>query len=448
MKILFVLPEYLPQTGGGIVTYYAALLPALRAAGHEVRVLYGSSVVSQPGGGTSTVDGIETEILDSTLFARYLPLFSRYQIVPKLQRTLAAAWALWEQARKYPAPDVVEVTDWGLLFVPWILRAGPPTIAALHGSMGQIARHDPLDGEQVADALIQAIEVHGLSAAEEVLSYGSANVDYWAGVLGRKVELVRPVWRPHTPVDTGGERTERGLVVGRVQHWKGPHILCEAMRLLGPRGPDIDWVGRDVPLHHQGGSTTRHLAQTWPDVWGPKVHHLPGESPQKLQQRQAKAGFVVVPSIWDVFNFTCIEAMTAGAPVICSSGAGASDLIESGVSGYVSTSGDGRSLAEQIENLLALDPRRRQEMGRAGAEVVARALSLEATLSPRLDDYRTVNRSGPPPGGRDEWLSHVCAPDETQVPLDSYLKELSLNRLLRHSLGRIGQRLRRRPPTG
>ena len=140
--------------------------------------------------------------------------------------------------------------------------------------------------------------------------------------------------------------------------------------------------------------------------------------------------------------------MTAGAPVICSSGAGASDLIESGVSGYVSTSGDGRSLAEQIENLLALDPRRRQEMGRAGAEVVARALSLEATLSPRLDDYRTVNRSGPPPGGRDEWLSHVCAPDETQVPLDSYLKELSLNRLLRHSLGRIGQRLRRRPPTG
>ena len=99
MKILFVLPEYLPQTGGGIVTYYAAFLPALRAAGHEVRVLYGSSVVSQPGGGTSTVDGIETEILDSTLFARYLPLFSRYQIVPKLQRTLAAAWALWEQAR-------------------------------------------------------------------------------------------------------------------------------------------------------------------------------------------------------------------------------------------------------------------------------------------------------------------------------------------------------------
>jgi len=441
MRILYILPEYLPQTGGGIITYYAALLPSLVEAGHEVRVLYGSSVVSEAGGGVSKVDGIDTEILDSNLVAKYVPLFSRYQIAPKLQRTLAAAWALWEQAQKYPTPDVVEVTDWGLLFVPWIVRKGPPIVTTLHGSVGQIAHHDPLDGEQLADALVQLIEVLGLSSIEGVQSYSTNNVRFWEQKLGRKVGLVRPVWRPHDAPGAGDERTERGLVVGRVQHWKGPHVLCETMRLLGNKTPDIDWIGRDVPIHHQGGSTARYLSQTWPDVWGPKIHHLPGESPEKIHKRQRTAGFVVVPSIWDVFNFTCIEAMAAGAPVVCSSGVGASDLIENGVTGYISSPTSGRSLADNIDELRSLSSRRRKEIGDAGAEGIRRALASDVVLPPRLDAYRTLSRRTDAPPPVDAWLADACAPDEATTSLDSCLNEIPLRKLLKHSLGRVRRRL-------
>ena len=440
MKILYVLPEYLPQTGGGIITYYAALLPLLVEAGHDVRVLYGSSVVSAPGGGISKIDGIETEILDSDLMAKYMPLFSRYQIAPKLQRTLAAAWALWEQAQKYPTPDIVEVTDWGLLFVPWMLRKGPPIVTTLHGSIGQIAHHDPLDGEQLADAIIQLIEVLGLSAIEGLQTLSTNNVRFWEQKLGKKVGLVRPVWCWGDVPGAGDERTERGLVVGRVQHWKGPHILCEAMRLLGDKAPDVDWIGRDVPIHHQGRSTAHYLSQTWPDVWGSKIHHLPGESPEQIRARQLTAGFVVVPSIWDVFNFTCVEAMAAGAPVVCSSGVGASDLIENGVTGYISSPASGRSLADNIDELRSLSSRRQREIGDAGAESIRRTLAPEIVLPPRLDAYRTLSRGAHVPPPVDDWLAHACAPDEATTSLDSCLNEIPLRKLLKHSWGRVQQR--------
>jgi len=435
MKILYVLPEYLPQTGGGIITYYAALLPSLVQAGHEVRVLYGSNVVSAPGGGISTAHGIETEILDSDLFAKYMQQFTRYQIAPKLQRHLAAAWALREQARKGPTPDIVEATDWGLLFVPWMLRDGPPLVTTLHGSIGQIAHHDPLDGEQLADSVIQLIEMLGLSSIEGVQSYSTNNVQLWEQKLGRKVDLVRPVFCSHGVPAVNAERTGRGLVVGRVQRWKGPHILCEAMQLLGEKAPDVDWIGRDVPIHNQGGSTARDLFRTWPDIWGRRIHHLPGESPEQIHLRQQTAGFVIVPSIWDVFNFTCIEAMAAGAAVVCSSGVGASDLIDNGVTGYISAATSGRSLADNIESLLSLGPRRRAEIGNAGAEAIRRALAPDAVLPHRLDVYGAISRQGRTPP--DEWLAHVCTPDETVTSLDSSLNEIPLRRLLDHSLRRI-----------
>ena len=437
MKILFVLPEYLPRVGGGIITNFSSLLPWLARAGHEVRVIYGSSFVNTPGGAKSTINGVEVEVLDSDLFAKFIPRFGRYETAPKLQRHLAAAWALWEQAQRNPTPDIVQVTDWGLLFLPWALREGPPVVASLHGSIGQIAQLDPLEGDRVADAIIQLVEVLGLSAINSVITHSTNNVRFWTQKLARKVDLIRPVFVPGNVPHEPGERTERGLVVGRVQRWKGPHVLCEAVHLLGQRAPEIDWIGRDVPIHEPDGSTARHLSRTWPDVWGRKVHHLPEESPVRIRERQLTAGFVVVPSTWDVFNFTCIEAMACAAPIICSSGAGATDLIENGVTGYVYESTDSSGLAENIERLVSMGSQRRTEMGNAGAEVIKWALAPETVLPARLDLYHALIRGDRKPRPIDEELINICSPAEATNSLDASLNEIALRRLVVHSLHRI-----------
>ena len=437
MKILFVLPEYLPRMGGGIITNFSSLMPWLARAGHEVSVIYGSSFVNTPGGGKSTINGIEVEVLDTNLYAKFIPRFGRYETVPKLQRHLAAAWALWEQAQRNPPPDIVQVTDWGLLFLPWALREGPPVVASLHGSIGQIAQLDPLEGDRAADAIIQLIEVLGLSAIDSVITHSTNNVRFWTQKLARKVDLIRPVFVPENLPHEPGERTGRGLVIGRVQRWKGPHILCEALHLLGQGAPEIDWIGRDVPIHKSNGSTARHLSQTWPDVWGKKIHHLPEESPAQIRERQLTAGFVVVPSTWDVFNFTCVEAMTAGAPVICSSGVGASDLIEKGVTGFVYEPTSGPSLAENIDRLLAMSPHHRSELGNAGAKAIKQALAPETVLPARLDLYHALSSQARKPLPVDDELINICSPAEATTSLDASLNEIALRRLLVHSFHRI-----------
>lgn len=437
MKILFVLPEYLPRIGGGIITNFSSLLPWLARAGHEVRVIYGSSFVNSPGGGKSTIEGIEIEVLDSDLFAKFIPRFGRYETVPKLQRHLAAAWALWEQAQRNPSPDVVQVTDWGLLFLPWLLRKGPPVVTSLHGSIGQVAHHDPFEGDRAADAIIQLIEVLGLSSIDAVISHSTSNVHFWTEKLARKVDLIRPVFVPGDLPRNPGQRTERGLVVGRVQRWKGPHILCEALRLLGQRAPDIDWVGRDLPIDKSNASTARYLSQTWPDVWGRKIHNLPEEKPAQIRERHHAAGFVIVPSTWDVFNFTCIEAMASAAPVICSSGVGASDLIDHGVTGYVYEPTSGPGLAENIDRLVSMSSQRRAELGNAGAEAIRRALAPETVLPARLDLYHALGRGDRKPRPVDDDLIGICSPTEATASLDASLNEIALRHLVVHSLHRI-----------
>jgi glycosyltransferase involved in cell wall biosynthesis len=226
-----------------------------------------------------------------------------------------------------------------------------------------------------------------------------------------------------------------------VQHWKGPQVLCEALHLLGDRAPAIDWIGRDVPIHHQGGSTSQYLAKTWPEIWGSRIRHLPGENPVQIHARQRSAGFVVVPSIWDVFNFACVEAMEAATPVVCSSGAGASELIEAGVSGFVAEPGNARSLADEIDRLLSLGPRARQAIGEAGADVISRTLSPEAVLPAQLDFYRSVAGRAERPRTPSEWFAATCEPASMVPSLDAALGQLPLRRLIQHSLGRIKDRL-------
>ncbi len=322
----------------------------LAAQGHGVRVIVGSGVTAVASPKVTYVDGVSIETLDYSLLEKYRAQFSRYSATPGLRRFLAAAWAIWEQAGQCDGYDVVEATDWGLLFLPWVIEKKIPVIVQLHGSMGQIDLHDPVCGEEVQGNLIRLIEKAGIAQATEVQAYSRANADFWNSQCEKAITCIPPAWVPLTPY-VAAERTSRGLVVGRVQRWKGPEVLCEALRLLGDKSPGIDWMGRDTAFERKDCLTTDYLSETFPDIWGKQIVHKPQQPAEATAQLQARAKFIVVPSLWDTFNFTCVEAMGAGTPVICSKGAGSSELIEDGVSGFVFENGDASSLAEALEHV-------------------------------------------------------------------------------------------------
>jgi glycosyltransferase involved in cell wall biosynthesis len=95
MKILFVIPEYLPNSGGGIATFYRSLIPELILQGYEVDVLVAAINNSkQP---IHEIDNVNVQFLDPYLICQNLDQFTRYSATPELRNHLAISWAAWQQ---------------------------------------------------------------------------------------------------------------------------------------------------------------------------------------------------------------------------------------------------------------------------------------------------------------------------------------------------------------
>jgi glycosyltransferase involved in cell wall biosynthesis len=440
MRILILAPEY-SGSGGGIIAHYRTLAPALVQAGCEVNVIEGSQYNSDSSCGPVSIDGVMVERLTLERLKASCSRFTRYTALPSLRNHLAAAWAIWDQARNGMHFDIVEACDWGFLFVPPVLDATKPCVVQLHGSVGQISIHDPIVGEEAQDSLERLIERGVMGKAQAIQAFSQANADFWRRQTGREISMIRPAWQAHTMAQSSAVG-ERGLVVGRVQAWKGPHVLCEALRLLGDRAPDIDWIGRDTAFKARGRTTSEHLSITFPDIWGPKIHWHAQIDPNAVARAQSQALFNLIPSTWDTFNFTVIEAMASGRPVICSKGAGASELIENGVHGFVFEAGNATSLASAIDQTLNCPRQRLFEIGHAARNLVDSELEPDKIAAKRIQEYKKIiDEFTARPETGDDWLHLACKPAKSDIDTDmSFLDHLPLKSILQYS----GQRALRK----
>lgn len=443
VKILILTPEY-RGSGGGIITLYQSLVPALRDLGADVRVIEGSGMHAVHDPSPHVKNGIRTEILSYGLMTRWHERFTAYSAAPGLRRHLAAAWAMWEQAGYGEGYDVVEACDFGLSFVPPVIEGRHALIVQCHGSLGQIAVHDPLTESQTEGLLVRMIERAVLQHAGAIETYGPENARFWEGETGHRVAVVRPPLKLRPAA--AGPVSNAGLVVGRLQRWKGPHVLCAAIEALGASPLCVDWIGRDMPWDTGSRSSAAHLAETFPSAWGNAVRHLPPVSRDEVIRRQATALYNLVPSTWDVFNFTAAEGLASGRPTIVSSGAGASDLIEDGRNGFTFRADDPTSLAASLKNLLGQSPERLRAIGNAGRETVVREMDPIVVAHARLETYRDAIASAPPAAGPSDWLTDICRPAATAQSDFAYLNQLPLRALIGHVAGRIGTIARARSP--
>lgn len=434
MRLLFVLPEYPPDFGGGIATYYGALLPALARRGHTVDVLVGSGVAE--GSADHETDGVRVRGLASGAIARQMPAFSRYAPLPEVQRFLAGARALWEQADGGAGYDAVEVVDWGLLFAPWVAEPRVPTAVHLHGSSGQIATYDTFPGMELAGQTHRLLEGALLRHAHALHANSRANGAFWRDTTGRDVDVFAPAV-PATPAREAPRRAE-GFVAARLQEWKGPQVLAEALRRLGADAPTVEWAGRVVGHPRTGEPYDAVLAREYPDVWGQRLVPFGQVPPAVVAEKQAGAAFVVVPSLWDVYNLTVAEAMQQGAVVVCSDGAGGVDLVDDGVNGFAFAAGDATALADAIVRAGALTPDARAAMSVAACETVARETHPDAVAAAVEARYTALAGRSVAPAP--SWIRDAVAPGPT-VSLDAFLGGLPLRDLLTHAAGRLRRRL-------
>jgi glycosyltransferase involved in cell wall biosynthesis len=443
VRILFVIPEFPPHRAGGIARHYALLAGALAEAGATVSVL-----VTSPFSEFSayvTAAGVPVSFVALSAVERHAARLPHLGAAPLFRRWIAAGLAAGEiVAANGQAFDIIETTDFGLIFPALLaLRNRPPVVVKMHGSLGQISEYQPVPPHSSLDyALARVTEESLLPLAEGLHAYSPANAEEWAARLGTAVDFIDPpLTLPEAIERTPSEFS--GLVTGRVQTWKGPDVLCRAIEGLQQRAPDdmkIAWVGRDTMSAPDGGSLSAWLSQRYPAIWGSRVVPIGEEPFDAVERRRASVRYVVVPSLWDTFNYTLAESMAAANVVVGSTGAGASYLIDPGVNGFACAAGDAEALGETLLEAHHTGPDRRTNIGHCARETIAHHLAPDivaantlAAMQRAVSRGKQVRQPGP-------WLREFYMPSNEVASGQAFLENVAITDLTRH----LGQRLARK----
>lgn len=145
------------------------------------------------------------------------------------------------------------------------------------------------------------------------------------------------------------------LFAGRLETYKGVHVLIEAAKYLPP---DARIVIAGV------GENAEHLrARAGGDSRIEFLGFVPGND---LWALMGRASVVVVPSIWpEVYGLVALEAMCQGTPIIVAKSGGLPEVVGESDAGIIVPAGDTQALARAIRRIME-NPSVAERMGKAG----------------------------------------------------------------------------------
>ena len=193
-------------------------------------------------------------------------------------------------------PLVVTVQDLTLYRTPWAMRQ--ETRADLERRLGRtLAR---------ARAVITPSETVRAELAEHTgLTFGAVHAIWDAGRLDAVPPGGLPAGVPH----------RFALHVGTIEPRKNVATLLAAWPRLRTRMPDAPPLVLCGKLGWQQASIAPALARAAAEGWVVWLGYAPDETLRALYDR---AAVVVCPSVYEGFGLPLVEAMAAGAPLVCS----------------------------------------------------------------------------------------------------------------------------------
>jgi glycogen(starch) synthase len=327
--------------------------------------------------------------------------------------TQAFAWQAARLAERLVADegiDVVEAQEWEAPLAFFQLRraAGlgpsrrPPCVVHIHSPTERIFAANGWDTSVTDFAAVAALEAYSITRADAVLCPSRFIADEVIARYALEASRVTVVPYPRgatAVIEREDEVWAAGGVchVGRLEPRKGVLEWAQAIARVAPMHPQarFDFVGGDTPLDAAGGRTVgaamrahvpRHLRR--------HLHFHGTHDAAGVAARLARASMSVVPSRWENFPYSCIEAMSTGLPVIASPHGGMRELVEDGVSGWIAADGTPDGLAAPLTRALATPPGVRRAMGAAAAATVQRVCDGPAIVARHLAFKRALAGAG------------------------------------------------------
>jgi glycosyltransferase involved in cell wall biosynthesis len=166
---------------------------------------------------------------------------------------------------------------------------------------------------------------------------------------------------------------------------KGLVHLLEAVAKLRTERPEVELTVIGTP--NADGPVMRTIKRL--GIEG-AVHFVSGVTDERIVELYAEAELAVVPSLYEGFSLPAIEAMSAGVPVVATTGGAIPEVVGTdGTTAALVPPGDAGALAVTIAELLD-DPDRRASIGRLGRERAASRYSWTATAAQTVQQYREV----------------------------------------------------------
>lgn len=436
---LFILPEFYPHSGAGISTFYIQLVPQLVKNFNKIKVIVGSGYFHK--NENYVWQGIEVECLKTELYQKYLLQFNHLKPFSDTYRNIAAAWAMYEQANTdITQYDVIECTDFGHGYVPWVINGYKNIIVRLHGSASQIWEYEQSGNNQIESCLDRIIEISCYQHIN-LTTHSVANIKYWQAVLGnqKEIKFLLPYYQCDIKNEFKGKKEKIGLVLGRLQGWKGPEELVKCLENCNNE-IKIEWYGSEKN-HKSGVSWSTYLSQNYNSVFGKKLIYKGAIPHSEVEQKIQNALFGIVPSSWDMFNFTALEYMSLGTVVVVSKGVGAVSLIENGVNGYVVDMIDSSSFQKTINTVLVLSSIEYQSITNKAKETL-KYLGSEKLIQEYIDYYSLVATYKQNILQMDDnFLKSMLSPSNQNIGLEVVLSKSSIKEIFNYLKHRIFKRI-------
>lgn len=417
MHICFVSREYPPNPMGGIGTYVANMTRILAESGATVSVL----TQDHP---KAPTHGFDTPHItcDGRLRVHYLPFcdadwgihpnvrtpvtdaLERVDVIAAFGVVVADALGALQRVEKLDAIEAPEY-EAPLLHYQMLRAALPishpwqsvPTVVHLHSPSHMIFEHDddPLTGEWVRAR--KAREAASIEMADGLIApstFLARQVSHWLNYKEGRVRVIPYPIGPLLECPKGAAEPGLCLFVGRVEPRKGVFEFVEAAVSVAETHPEAHFRFVGGPHHRDGKSDGMETAALIRDRIPERLRaqfDFAGRVPREtLGAEYTQASFVAVPSRWDNFPNTCMEAMSCGRPVLASDQGGMAEMIENNAQGVVVKGETRRALVENLraglETLFAKSP---DELAQMGMNARKRMLSFcdDAAVTKIHRDY-------------------------------------------------------------
>lgn len=152
--------------------------------------------------------------------------------------------------------------------------------------------------------------------------------------------------------------------VGRLERRKGVLEWIKTAVSVAEENPTVcfEFVGENV-LGYGRRSGRAIVTDMIPKRLRRRFRFRGACSRAEIPGHLARARIAVVPSRWENFPYTCIEAMRSGTPVLATATGGMAEMIEDNQTGWLAESTD--QLPEAFARALNCSPQRLKEMGNA-----------------------------------------------------------------------------------